>query len=131
MTFLLDTNVCIAFLNGVDARVREVLLAADPADVVLCSVVKAELLYGARKSRHVDRNLGRLDSFFAAFESLDFDDAAASQYGLLRAALEARGTPIGANDLIIGATALAADAAVVTRDDAEFRRIPGLRVVTW
>ena len=64
MTWLLDTNVCVAFLNGSDDTVRERLIAHSPAEVVLCSVVKAELLYGARKSTRVDENLARLTSFF-------------------------------------------------------------------
>ena len=128
---LLDTNVCIAFLNGTDDGVRARLVAEDPDSVVLCSVVKAELLYGARHSEHVDRNLSRLASFFAPFESLPFNDGAAEIYGLVRAQLRRAGRPIGGNDLIIAATALASDATLVTRNQDEFRRVPGLRVEAW
>jgi tRNA(fMet)-specific endonuclease VapC len=128
---LLDTNVCVAFLNGSDNAVRERLLAHSPAEVVLCSVVKAELLYGARKSTRVDENLASLTSFFATMESLPFDDGAAAQYGLIRAQLEAIGTPIGANDLFIAATALAAGATLVTRNQREFFRVSGLAVEAW
>ncbi len=128
---LLDTNVCIAFLNGTDVEVRTRLTAEDPEEVVLCSTVKAELLYGARHSTHVDRNLSRLAAFFAPFKSLPFDDDAAEIYGLVRAQLRRAGRPIGGNDLIIAATALAADATLVTRDQEEFRRVPGLRIETW
>lgn len=128
---LLDTNICIAFLNGTDELVRERLTALAPAEVALCSVVKGELLYGARKSQQVDRNLSRLATFFAAFESLPFDDAAAGHYGVVRAQLEAAGTPIGGNDLIIASIALAADARLATRNVGEFRRVPGLRVEEW
>src|SRR5438477_3381204 len=102
---LLDTNVCIAFLNGTDAVVRARLAGEDPENVVLCSTVKAELLYGARHSEHVERNLSRLAAFFAPFESLPFDDAAAEIYGLVRAQLRRAGRPIGGNELIIAATA--------------------------
>src|SRR5262245_26469662 len=123
---LLDTNVCIAFLNGSDRGVRARLAAEGPEDVVLCSAVKAALLYGARHSEHVERNLSRLAAFFAPFESLPFDDDAAEIYGLVRAQLRRAGRPIGGNDLIIAATALAADATLVTRNQDEFRRVPGL-----
>jgi tRNA(fMet)-specific endonuclease VapC len=128
---LLDTNVCIAFLNGTDARVRDRLLAHDPADLVLCSVVKAELLFGARSSARVDDNLRRLSDFFEPFDSLPFDDDAAARYGLIRAQLRRSGTPIGGNDLLIAAIAMSADATLVTRDQDEFRRVAGLRLASW
>ena len=129
--FLLDTNVCIAFLNGRDARVRERLLASSPDDIRLCSVVKAELLYGARGSDRVAENLRRLEQFFAPLQSLAFDDAAADWYGTIRAQLRRDGTPIGGNDLLIAAIARATDATLVTRNEGEFRRVPGLRVDVW
>jgi tRNA(fMet)-specific endonuclease VapC len=131
VTRLLDTNVCVAYLNGADLGVRDRLLALSPADVLLCSVVKAELLYGARKSRRVDANLANLALFFAALESVPFDDLAAEHYGLMRAQLESIGTPIGANDMMIAATALAVGATLVTRNQREFLRVSGLAVETW
>jgi tRNA(fMet)-specific endonuclease VapC len=131
MTWLLDTNVCVAFLNGGDTSVRDRLLALSPSDVFLCSVVKAELLFGARKSSRVDENLARLTEFFAAMESIPFDDSAAQHYGLLRAQLESIGTPIGANDMMIAATALAAGVTLVTRNQQEFARVAGLAMESW
>lgn len=97
----------------------------------LCSVVKAELLYGARKSQHVASNLARLGSFFAELPSLPFDDQAAEHYGAVRAAVEIEGQPIGPNDLMVAAIAKSADAVVVTRNNSEFRRVVGLVVENW
>lgn len=97
----------------------------------LCSVVKAELLFGARNSSRVAENLERLDRFFAPLESLVFDDLAAEHYGVLRAWLRREGSPIGANDMLIAAIALANDATLATRNLDEFRRVPGLRVQRW
>jgi tRNA(fMet)-specific endonuclease VapC len=131
LSFLLDTNVCIAFLNGRDKGVRDKLLAMDPEAVRLCSVVRAELLYGARNSDHVDVNLRRLHEFLAAFTSLPFDDASAEHYGAVRAQLKREGRLIGPNDLLIAAIALANDQTLVTRNQQEFHRIGGLRVVSW
>ena len=131
MTWMLDTNVCAAYLNGADLAVRERLLALPPSQVLLCSVVKAELHFGARKSKRVDANLAQLAKFFAAIESAPFDDIAAEHYGLLRAHLEAIGTPIGANDMMIAATALAVGATLVTRNQREFLRVSGLPVESW
>lgn len=129
--WLLDTNVCIAFLNGTDESVRERLLRTPPNDVRLCSVVKAELVYGARKSGKVEANLRRLSTFFSAMESLPFGDEAAEWYGVIRSQLEREGRAIGGNDLMIAAIALASDAVLVTRNTDEFRRVAALRVEHW
>jgi len=129
--YLLDTNACIAVLNASSPELVARLRAETPATVLLCSVVKAELLYGARKSRAVARNLTALERFFAPLRSLDFDDGAAEEYGRLRADLEQAGTPIGANDLMIAAIARAHDLTVVTRNVDEFARVVGLRVEDW
>lgn len=131
MTHLLDTNICIAYLNGRDAAVRDRLLALQPSDVLLCSVVKAELLFGARKSARVEDNLLRLTDFFQPFASLAFDDQAADRYGVIRAQLEREGQLVGSNDLMIAAISLAHDVTLVTRNQPEFRRIPGLRIAVW
>jgi tRNA(fMet)-specific endonuclease VapC len=129
--YLLDTNVCVHILNGsspgVIARFRE----ESPASVRLCSVVKAELLYGARKSRAVSRTLAALQRFFDPLISMPFDDACAEEYGRVRADLERAGTPIGANDLMIAAIARCADFTVVTHNVDEFSRVVGLRVDDW
>jgi len=131
VSFLLDTNVCIGFLNETDPALRARFAAATPADIKLCSVVKAELVYGARNSARVSANLEKVARFFEPFESLPFDDAAAEQYGVIRAQARRSGAPIGANDLLIAAIALAADLVLVTRNQQEFRQIGGLRVETW
>jgi len=131
VTWLLDTNICVVFLNGSDAAVRDRLLALAPRDVCLCSVVKAELLYGARKSARVSENLARLAQLFGAMESLPFDDLAAEHYGVVRTQLESLGTPIGANDMMIAATCLSAGAVLVTRNQREFLRVTGLAVDVW
>ena len=130
MSFLVDTNVCIAWLKG-ERAVRDAWLKVTPGSVLLSSVVRAELLYGARKSQQVAKNLERLEVLFDALEPAPFDDAAAAQYGLVRAQLDAMGAPIGPNDLLIAATALAHDATLVTRNEREFRRVAGLRVASW
>lgn len=128
---LLDTNICVAFLNEKDARLRRRFHGTTPGDLRLCSVVKAELLYGARNSARVEENLAKLQRFFAAFESLPFDDAAAEHYGILRTQLRRSGTPIGANDMMIAATTLAHDVVLVTRNEGEFFRVAGLPVEIW
>jgi tRNA(fMet)-specific endonuclease VapC len=129
--YLLDTNICIAFLNHKDARLRKRLERESPDNLKLSAVVKAELWYGARDAARVAENLTKLGQFFSAFESLPFDDAAAQHYAVLRVHLKRAGMPIGGNDMLIAATALAHDVTLVTRDSDEFVRVAGLRVESW
>ena len=96
MIYLLDTNTCIRYLNGQSPSIKERLQQLKPQDVVLCSVVKAELLYGAAKGTMRERTRTFLDSFFARFISLPFDDRAAEAYGAIRADLERKGAPLSA-----------------------------------
>ena len=128
---LLDTNTCIGILTNrvpqAVARLREF----DAAEICLCSVVKAELLYGARKSARVAENLRLLETFFAPFTCLSFDDRCADQYGLIRADLERSGNPIGPNDLMIAAIARTHDCTLATHNVGEFARVVGLRVEDW
>ena len=129
--FLLDTNACIHLLNGTSPALASRLQSYHPSELRLCSVVKAELLYGARKSRRVAENLEALRRFFEPFVSLPFDDRCSEQYGAIRAQLEALGTPIGPNDLIIAATARAHDLTLITHNVEEFSRVVGLPVQDW
>jgi len=131
VSYLLDTNACIRILTGSSERLVERLRAHDPREIKLCSIVKAELISGSRKSARVADNLRRLADFFAPFESYPFDDACADHYGVIRSDLERQGTPIGPNDLLIAATALANGATLVTHDQAEFGRVPKLRLEDW
>jgi tRNA(fMet)-specific endonuclease VapC len=129
--FLLDTNACIRILNGSSPAVAARLQTTSPSEVRLCAVVKAELLYGARKSVRVDDNLRLLQRFFSPLVSLPFDDRCAEEAGLIRLDLERSGRPIGPNDLLIAATARVNDLVLVTHNRREFERIPGLRIDDW
>lgn len=131
MTYLLDTNACIRVLNGSCAELVERLRRHDPASVLISTIVKAELLFGARRSARVDANLRLLERFFAPFGTASFDDTCADHYAWIRADLARAGTPIGPNDMLIAATARARDAVLVTANSAEFRRVVGLRLVNW
>lgn len=102
-----------------------------PGEIALCSIVKAELLYGARHSKRVEANLQLLAKFFAPLVSLPFDDRCAEEAGLICADLAGQGSPVGANDLLIAATARAHDAVLVTHNSGEFARVTGLRLEDW
>jgi len=98
---------------------------------VVCSVVEAEMFFGAAKSSDPPKTLQRQQRFLARFQSLPFDSVAAEVYGPTRAAIEGAGTPIGANDLLIASIARSRQLTVVTANTAEFERVPGLQIENW
>lgn len=131
MIYLPDTNTWISYLNPADSRIKTRLVEHRPEDIALCSVVKAELFYGAYRSSRREVNLHLLQVLFSRLPSLDFDDRAANYYGIVRADLASLGTPIGPNDLMIAAIAMVHDLVVVTHNTREFGRVQGLRIEDW
>lgn len=131
MRFLLDTNACVDYLTGRHPRVVTRIQASPPEDLCLSSVVAAELRYGADHSARRRTNHARIDTLLDEIECLDFDVRAAATYGRVRAGLEAVGTPIGPNDMLIAAHALSRGFTVVTDNGGEFTRVKGLKVENW
>lgn len=130
MTYLLDTNTCIGWLRQNQPQVVARIQAQTPTDIILCSVVVAELLFGVERSdpAHRANNALRVEQLRQQFVSLPFDDDAAEPYGRIRADLAARGLTIGGNDMLIAAIALANGCTLVTHNTAEFSRVPGLMI---
>jgi tRNA(fMet)-specific endonuclease VapC len=132
VTHLLDTNSCVDHLRrGAASNVAAKLATTAPGSVVLCSVVVAELLYGAHRSVRRAQVLTQVHGFCLNFQSLSFDDAAAEEYGWIRAHLAGLGTPIGPNDLLIASIALSTNLTLVTNNTGEFSRLPGLKLEDW
>lgn len=130
--YLMDTNFCIRLLNsGADSNLIQKVARLSPSDFRLCSVVKFELYYGAYKSAKQQQNLEKLAQFFQQFASFGFDDRVALTAGQIRSQLDAIGTPIGSNDLLIVAIALANNCTLVTHNTREFNRVDGLRYEDW
>lgn len=131
MKYLLDTNICIRYLNRRSARIIRRMDAESPEDIVICSVTRAELIFGAMKSNNPEKTRNSQREFLEPLSTLSFDDAAAEHYGRIRAELEIAGTPIGPNDLLIAAIALTHGLIVVTHNTREFSRINGLKIEDW
>lgn len=131
MSYLLDTNVCIRYLNGRSPGVLARLRAHRPDEIVVCSVVKSELFYGAQRSQDPQRSMAVQRRFLQPYRSLPFDDTAAEIVGLLRARLTTQGTPIGPYDIQLAAIALANNCTLVTHNVREFGRIPELQWEDW
>jgi len=128
---LLDTSACVWLIRRRSGAMLERLCRCPVRSVGLSSITLAELRYGVARSSNPRRNAIALARFIAPLEILDFGPQAARSYGRLRAALEHAGTPIGPLDTLIAAHALAERRTLVSSNEREFRRVPGLRVENW
>ncbi|GMQ79187.1 MAG: type II toxin-antitoxin system VapC family toxin [Anaerolineae bacterium] len=129
--YLLDTNACNRILNNSSSALVTRLRQHRPDEIALCSVVKAELLYGAQRSSRIAENLRVLDRFFEPFYSFPFDDNCMQAFSRIRTDLERTGTPIGPYDLLIAATAVAGGRTLVTANTREFSHVAGLTIENW
>ncbi len=120
MKYLLDTNVCIKYLNGSSKKVLKKISRLSPDDIALCSVVKSELLTGAYKSNSFKKVYSKLQVFFKAFRSAPFDDNAALEYAKIRSNLEKQGKKIGPYDLQIASIAVTNKLVLITHNVKEF-----------
>jgi tRNA(fMet)-specific endonuclease VapC len=131
--YLLDTNILSdAMRNPGGPAARRIIATArdeDGAQACTSVVVQCELLFGLRRRTH-PHWMERYDRLLSTLEVMPLDAAVPPHYAKLRADLEAQGTPIGPNDSLIAAHALALGATLVTAD-AEFARVPGLQVQNW
>ena len=128
--FLLDTNIVSDVARFPRGSVAEHIAAVGERQVCTSIVVAAELRYGAARRRS-DRLTRRIETILTAIDVLALDEPADRRYAELRTHLDRRGTPIGPNDLLIAAQALALDLTVVSANVDEFMRVPGLRIENW
>lgn len=133
MIYVLDTNACIGWLRKNQTNLVDRIAQESPTDIMICSVVVGELLFGVEHSAvtHRDNSRRQVELLRRQFASVPFNDSAAEQYGNLRAYLTRVGMMIGSNDLLIATIALANDLTLVTHNIAEFQRVPNLVVEDW
>ncbi len=129
--FLLDTNICIYIIRHKPAEVRERFERLEAGAAVLSVITFGELQFGIAKSRHAAAAARTLSELITHLPVLPLPAEAGVEYGRLRAAAEAKGTPVGNNDLWIAAHAKAAGLTLVSNNLREFRRLPGLRLENW
>ena len=130
LRYLLDTNIISDLVRRPGGTVATHI--ADVGEDSICTsiVVAAELRYGAAKSRSKQLS-ERVGLLLSALEILPLEPPADQRYAEIRHHLARRGTPIGPNDLLIAAQALAADLTLITANTHEFERVPSLRVENW
>ncbi len=128
--FLLDTNIVSDLVRHPQGRVAQKIAEYGEAAISTSIVVAAELRFGAAKKAS-PRLTAQVESILAAIEVLPFDAPADRAYAKLRLALEQAGQPIGPNDMLIAAHALANDCVLVSANVDEFTRVAGLQVVNW
>ncbi len=131
MQYLLDTNIFIYLCKGTYPAIADHIRSFGPGDIVISSITLAELEFGIAKSAKPEKNRKHFQELLLPFEILPFDSQAAIEYGIIRNCLEKAGSPIGPLDTLIAAHALAMGACLVTNNEREFSRVPGLRVENW
>ena len=131
MKYMLDTNICIHVIKNKPASVLARFQQYAPQDMCISSITLAELEYGVEKSSFPDKNKAALTLFLSGITVLPFDDAAAMEYGRIRADLEQKGTPIGPNDMLIAAHAKSLRLPIITNNTREFDRVDDLKVENW
>lgn len=129
--YVLDTNICIYIRSKRPPHVRMRFEKLEPGEAALSVITYGELVYGAEKSADRALAMKRLEELAAAIPVLLLPDSAAAAYGAIRAQLERAGHMIGNNDLWIAAHVYAAGLTLITNNDREFCRIPGLKVENW
>ena len=128
--YLLDTSVVSQLVRQPQGPVAARIAKAGEASVFTSIVVACELRFGAAK-RGSARLTRQVEAVLGAMQVAPFEADADRHYAAIRAALERKGTPIGANDMLIAAHARALAAVCVTANVAQFKRVPGLKVENW
>ncbi len=128
--FLLDTNILSDLVRHPQGKIAQRIAQEGEKSICTSIIVSSELRFGAQKSGS-RRLADQLEIILSAIDTLPLEVPADRQYARLRRYLEKRGTPIGPNDMLIAAHALALDCTVITANDREFSRVPGLKVENW
>jgi tRNA(fMet)-specific endonuclease VapC len=129
--FLLDTNICIYIRQKRPAEVLARFEKLKAGEAVLSVITYGELRYGTANSQHRQLATDRLNDLLTFLPVLPLPENAAREYGEIRALLESKGETIGGNDLWIAAHAKALSLILVTNNEREFKRIPGLKIQNW
>lgn len=118
-------------MKGMYEKITQKICSLNPKEIKIPAIVKSELLYGAYKSENKARNIAAYEMFLKRFEIENYTDEMSYAYAAIRSELEIKGNPIGYNDLLIASTVLSKGGILVTNNEKEFSRIPGLKIENW
>ena len=130
LKYMLDTNIVIYTMKNKPDSVRE-RFNKHHGRMCISSISYLELVYGAERSTNPDRNLTSLEGFVARMDVLPLDDSATAHAGQIRPELARLGMPIGPYDQLIVGHARSQGLVLVTNNEKEFARVPGLRTENW
>ena len=131
MKYMLDTNIIAYIRNQRPESVLRHFSRYQPEDLCISAITMAELEYGVCKSTLPDQNRQALLMLLSRIRIVPFDENAAREYGMIRDDLTKKGTPIGANDLLIAAHARAVGVTLITNNVREFERVENLSIENW
>ena len=129
--FMLDTDTCSYIMKRSSDVLLQRLRKTPVSDICVSVITLSELLYGVEISPRRRQDEAALNALLAYVETLDFPNGAAPHYASIRARLKAKGTMIGANDLLIAAHARSLGLTLVTNNTREFARVPQLKIENW
>ena len=130
LRYLLDTNIVSDLVRNPGGRCATRVAAVGESNICTSIIVAAELRYGALK-KNSTRLTRQLETVLSVLDVAPFEAPADALYGKLRVRLEAAGTPIGGNDLLIAGHALSLGCTLVTDNEREFARVDGLKIENW
>ena len=133
MTWMFDTDTMIYLINRQPGyeRIARRMSGRSPGELQLSAITVSELRFGAANGEFRKENEAALDEFLDFFQLEDFPTEAAQDFADIRTALLAKRKPIGPFDTLIASHARSLRATVVTNNEREFRRVPGLSVENW
>ena len=130
MRYLLDTNICVCFLNH-NEKIIDKIASIPNDDLAISCFNLTELLFGAYNSNYVDKNLERVRYIESTIEVMPFDKKAVENYAIIKSTLKKQGKLIDYFDILIAAVALSNEMILVTNNEKHFNHIRGLAVENW
>ena len=129
--YLLDTDICIYIIKKKPEEVLKKLKTRLKKEIYISSITVAELEYGVAKSAFPEKNKIALIEFLSIFNTLNFDNNDAVEFGSIKLDLTAKGTVIGPMDLLIASQAKSKRFILVTNNVKEFKRVKGIKIENW
>lgn len=130
LKYMLDTNILIYTIKNRPKKVREIFKRCD-GQMCISTVVLGELIYGAERSAHPEKNMEVVEGMATRLDVLPFESQDAAHFAQIRAELANAGTPIGPYDMMIAGHSRSRGLILVTNNIREFDRVPGLRLDNW